>query len=232
MLFRSIDFYKTRVNQLPELEFQQRRLERELTVRDSAYEALLQRYQEVSLDANRKSSNVQIVQRADLPTAPLPSRTFLLLSQGLIAGFLAASAVAWLLEKLDKSAKSIEAVKEMLDYPTLGTIPEFQKHLKTELNRPVMLKNEPDSPISEAFRIVYTNLRLIKLSSSERPVQSIAISSAVMKEGKSTTSGNLAAAAAELGKRVLIIDCDLRNPSQHKVWQLPNEGGQIGRAHV
>ena len=226
-MVQQIDFYKKRVDRLPELEFRQRRLNRQLAVRDAAYESLLQRYQQVSLEANRKSSNVQIVQQAELPAGPLPSRTFLYLTQAAIAGLLLAWGVAWVLEQLDKTAKSIEAVKEVLPYPALGTIPEFYKKLKTDLGRPVMLKQEPNSVISEGFRILYTNLRFA-LSTSEHPVQTMAISSAVTKEGKSTISANLSAAAAELGRRVLIIDCDLRNPSQHKVWQLPNERGLLG----
>lgn len=223
-----IDFYKQRVNQLPELEFEQRRLERELGIKDKAYVALLQRQQEISLDANRKSGNIQVVQEAELPIVPLPSRTFLYLIQAGIVGILVAWGVAWLLDQLDKTAKSMEKVKELLPYPTLGTIPEFYKKLKSDLNRPVMLKQQPNSAISEGFRIVYTNLRfVVQFAPSERPLEAIAIASAVTKEGKSTISANLASAAAELGRRVLLIDCDLRSPSQHKVWQLSNDRGLL-----
>jgi capsular exopolysaccharide synthesis family protein len=223
-LQQQIDIYKKRVNQIPELEFQQRRIERELAARDSAYDTLLQRYQEVLIEASRKSSDVQVVQKAELPVAPIPSRKLLYLIQGALLGAILAWGVAWLLEQLDKTARTPEAVKKLLDYPTLGTIPEFPKALQEELNRPVMIQYDPHSPISEAFRILYTNLRFVQ---SERPLRAIALSSAIMKEGKSTTAANLAATCAELGRRVLLIDCDLRNPSQHKVWQLPNEGGML-----
>lgn len=221
-LRQQIDFYKKRVNLLPELLFEQSRLERELTAKDSIYANLVQRYQEVSIEAKRKSSGVKVIQSADVPAFPIPSSQSLYLIQGLITGALLAWGVAWLLEQLDKTAKTPEAVKELLDYPTLGTVPEFPKSLQPELNRPVLIQQDPNSPISEAFRILYTNLRFVQ---SESPVQTLIISSAIMKEGKSTISANLAAACAELGRRVLLIDGDLRNPSQHKIWQIPNEGG-------
>lgn len=223
-LRQQIDIYKKRVNQLPELEFQQRRLERELAARDSAYDTLLQRYQELLIEANRKSSNVQVLEAAELPEKPIASRKLLYSIQALLGGILLAWGVAWLLDQLDKTARTPEAVKELLNYPTLGTVPEFPKALQAELNRPVLLQQDPHSPISEAFRILYTNLRFVE---SERPLRAIALSSSIMKEGKSTTSANLAATCAELGRRVLLIDCDLRNPSQHKIWQLPNEGGLL-----
>jgi capsular exopolysaccharide synthesis family protein len=223
-LQQQIGIYKKRVNQLPELEFQQRRLERELAAKDSTYDNLLQRYQEVLIEASRKSSGVQVLQEAELPTAPIASRKLLYLIQALIVGAILAWGIAWLLDQLDKTARTPEAVKKLLDYPTLGTIPEFPKALQAELNRPVLLQHDPHSPISEAFRILYTNLRFVE---SERPLRAIALSSALMKEGKSTTCANLAATCAELGRRVLLIDCDLRNPSQHKIWQIPNEGGLL-----
>jgi capsular exopolysaccharide synthesis family protein len=211
-------------NLLPELLFQESRLERELTAKDSVYANLVQRYQEVSIEAKRKSSDLKVIQAAEVPAAPIPSRQFLYLIQGLLTGALLAWGVAWLLEQLDKTAKTPEAVKKLLDYPTRGSIPEFPKDLQSELSRPVLIQQDPNSPISEVFRLLHTSLRFVQ---SESPFQSLIISSSVMKEGKSTISANLAAACAELGRRVLVIDCDLRSPSQHKIWQIPNEGGLL-----
>lgn len=223
-LQQQIDIYKKRVDQLPALAFEESRLERELATNDTIYQNLSQRYQEILIEANRKSRNIKVVQAAELPTDPIPSRKILYLIQGLIGAIILAWGVSWLLEQLDKTARTPEAVTELLNYPTRGTIPEFPKSLQAKLNRPVLIQQDPNSSISEAFRILYANLRFVQ---SQEPFQMIVISSSAPKEGKSTTSANLAATSAELGRRVLLIDCDLRSPTQHQIWQIPNDNGLL-----
>ena len=91
-------------------------------------------------------------------------------------------------------------------------------------NRPsalVTLSN-PRSSVSEAYRTLRTN---IEFSSFDKPLRTLLITSAGPEEGKSTTLANLAVAMAQGGRRVIIIDCDLRRPSQHTIFDLRNERG-------
>jgi succinoglycan biosynthesis transport protein ExoP len=80
----------------------------------------------------------------------------------------------------------------------------------------------PQSTLAETFRILHTNLKFLDPSKTNKV---IAITSSIAKEGKSTFVANLAIAAAQMGAKVLLIDADLRKPTQHKLWQVPNTQG-------
>lgn len=82
--------------------------------------------------------------------------------------------------------------------------------------------SNPRSPISEAYRTLRTN---IEFSSFDRQLRTLVVTSAGPEEGKSTTLANLAVAMAQSGKRVMLVDCDLRKPSQHVIFDLRNERG-------
>jgi capsular exopolysaccharide synthesis family protein len=93
---------------------------------------------------------------------------------------------------------------------TEGTAPEHQ------------VINSPHSITSEAYRMLQANLKFL---SPDQDLKVIVVTSSVPKEGKSTVSTNLAAAIAQLGSRVLLIDADLHHPQQHHIWDLTNEVG-------
>lgn len=80
----------------------------------------------------------------------------------------------------------------------------------------------PRSPVSEAYRTLRTNL---EFSSLDRPIKTMVVTSAGPEEGKSTTLANLAVAMAQAGKRVILVDCDLRRPSQHQIFGVRNGRG-------
>ncbi|ACV64777.1 capsular exopolysaccharide family [Desulfofarcimen acetoxidans DSM 771] len=82
--------------------------------------------------------------------------------------------------------------------------------------------HSPKSPIAEAYRILRTN---IQFSSLDKPIKSLLVTSAGPNEGKSLTVANLAVAFAQAGLKVLIIDCDMRKPTQHKIFELSNIKG-------
>jgi polysaccharide biosynthesis transport protein len=211
--------YRQRANTLPQLELQQRQLEREITATDSSYQNLLARYQELQVAENLQVSNALIVTPALIPGVPIKSRQYINLLQGLIGGLVLAGATAFVLEKFDKTIKTTQSAKDLLGYTLLGYIPPFTN------GNPIpelIVKTKPDSPVSEAFRMLQTNLRVFN---SEQPIKVIVVSSAVPKEGKSTIAANLAISMSQLGRKVLLVDADLRNPSQHTIWEIPNEVG-------
>lgn len=87
---------------------------------------------------------------------------------------------------------------------------------------PLVTVVHPRSPVSEAYRQLRTNIQFYSL---DRPVQTLLITSASPEDGKSTTVANLAVTFAETGRSVIAVDCDLRRPSLHKLFGLPNESG-------
>ncbi len=218
-LAQVIQSYRQRANTLPQLELQQRQLEREIAATESSYQNLLARYQELQVAENLQVSNAVVVTPALIPGMPIKSRQYINLLQGLIAGILLGAATAFVLEKIDKTIKTTQSAKDLLDYTLLGCIPPFTD---SNLMSKVIVKSRPDSPVSEAFRMLQTNL---KCFNSEQSIKIIVISSAVPKEGKSTIAANLAVSISQLGRKVLLVDADLRNPSQHKIWEIPNEVG-------
>lgn len=149
-----------------------------------------------------------------------------------MAGILLASGVIYLLDKLDKRIKTVDEAKELFEYSLLATIPDFSKVASAvnayvtsndrRLVQPAIAVSHPS--ISESYRLLHANLTFLK---SERVLQTIVIASSVAKEGKSTTCANLATVIAHLGYRVLIVDADLYCPSQHLIWQIPNQAGLL-----
>ncbi|HEY9847273.1 MAG TPA: polysaccharide biosynthesis tyrosine autokinase, partial [Candidatus Caenarcaniphilales bacterium] len=151
-------------------------------------------------------------------------------AMGGILGSLFAVATAFILETRDTSIKTVKEARELFGSTLLGTIPSFGKPEKVtphsrDLDRAipeVPVRDKPRSPISESYRMLQANLTFL---SSDKELQVIVVTSSVPKEGKSTVSTNLAVATAQLERRVLLVDADMRRPSQHQIWELPNAVG-------
>jgi polysaccharide biosynthesis transport protein len=221
--------YRNRIATLPRFEQTQRELERKLGVAQGTYEALLKRLQEVRIAENQNLGNIETVSSAILPDKPISPKILLNLAIGTVMGLLLGIGTALLLESLDNSIKTVKEAQEVFDFTVLGTIPTLESTSKTNFkdldNRPMpklSVRDEPRSAASEAFRMLQTNLKFL---SSDHPPQVITITSSIPQEGKSTTSANLALVLTEMGHRVLIVDADLRRPSQHQIWELPNSVG-------
>lgn len=229
-LDREQQTYQARAKILPKLEQGQRELERQLNAAQSTYEALLQRLQEVRVAENQNLGNARIVENALVPENPISPRIALNLALGGVLGLLLGGATAVILDARDRTLKTVQEAKECLGLTMLGSIPLFSRAGKgeprtQEPDRPTVtlpVRDLPRSPISETFRMLQANL---KFSCSDRPLKKIVVTSSIPREGKSTVSANLGLALSELGNRVLIIDADMRRPSQHQVWEQPNTVG-------
>jgi polysaccharide biosynthesis transport protein len=160
-----------------------------------------------------KSSMVEIVDRAVAGLRPVRPNKPLNIALGVIIGLVVGVGLAFFIEYLDTSVKTIDDVERSLGSPVLGVVPQ---------NVGIILDEGAESPHAEAYRVLRTNLLF---SRKDDKLNSIAIVSAGAGEGKSTTVFNLAAVFAQSGQRVLIVDSDLRRPTLHKMLRITNNIG-------
>lgn len=161
--------------------------------------------------------NVQIIDEAPVPQSPVSPRKFLNMAIGAVLGFMLGVFVTFLLEYLDKTFKKPEDIEKILHLPVLGTIP-----LILARGKETIVRNNPKSSISEAFRTMRTNIQFTNI---DRDMKTIAITSSTTSEGKSTMVSNFAISLAQEDKKVLILDCDLRRPRVHKLFNISNDKG-------
>ncbi|MGF2037681.1 MAG: GumC family protein [Nostoc sp. CmiVER01] len=222
VLMKAFGLYQARLKILPKLEQQQLQLQRRLQIARTTYEEMLKRLQEVQVLENQNVGNARIVSEALLPKKPVSPRILLNLALGGFLGFFLAIGVALLLEAGDKSVKTAEEAQQLLDYPLLGTIPLFDQKARLargESTTELPVLDNPYSSVNAAFEMLQINLGF---TFSDKELKVIVVSSCVMNEGKSFVAANLAVATAQMGRRVLLIDADMRRPHQHKMWKEPN----------
>jgi succinoglycan biosynthesis transport protein ExoP len=222
--------HQQRAQILPRLQQEQRELERRLTAAQATYAQLLERLQEVRVAENQNIGNVRVIQPAmasDEPVAPSKMLNFI---AGSMLGILLAAAAALLLESRDQSIRTVEDVKQAFRLPVLGIIPTFGKTLQPQRCRAsderliprLVVQDESASLAREAYHMLRSNLKYLN---SDNPPQVIGITSSLPCEGKSTVASNLAAAMAQTGQRVLLIDADLHHPIQHWIWNYTSRRG-------
>jgi len=191
-------------------------LKREADTNRQLYDSLLQRFKEVGAAGDVRSNNISIVDRAQGGWRFKPN-LFMNLLYGIAAGLLLGVLGAFVLEFLDDTLKTPEDLEQKLRLAVLGIIPKLGPKESV-----ASVAADPRSAFSEAYRSVRTALQF---STDHGVPRSLLITSASPSEGKSTTALALARDLAQLGRRVLLIDGDLRNPSLHKQLGLRSEVG-------
>jgi len=222
--------YVNRANVLPRLEQAQQELERKLQAAQATYEALLKKLQEAQVAENQNIGNARIISAALVPSRPSGSKSLLILGGGSFAGILLAIATAFALDLIDRSVKTVKEARELFGYTLLGVIPMLPKGRKSrahleeseQLITTVVARDEPLSTVSQSYQMLQANLKFL---SSDKDLKIIVITSSVAQEGKSEVSANLAVAMAQVGHRVLLVDADMRRPTQHHIWELTNSAG-------
>lgn len=236
-----LNTYKQRINALPGLKQRKGELERSVEAAQATYKTLLRRLEEIRVEENRAVGNARMVEDAQIPEEPIASNKVRNLALGNLLGILLAIGTALILDGLDTSIKTVKEAREVFGYILLGLIPVFGKSEKTtsrsgdpEQSVPkILVRDIPRSSISEAYRMLQANLGFL---SSDKELKVIVVTSSVPQEGKSTLCANLAVAIAQSERRVLLVDADMRQPSQHKIWNLLNQAGLsnvlVGKAEL
>ncbi|MEM7593960.1 MAG: polysaccharide biosynthesis tyrosine autokinase [Cyanobacteria bacterium P01_A01_bin.83] len=229
--------YQQKSDTLPELQEQQRELERRVEAAQSTYEILLRKLQETQVAEQQNTGNVRVVTEAIVPDTPVgPQKKLIIAGAGVIAVLLS-TATALVLDWRDRTLKNTQEVEAMLPYTLLGVIPDrhrlttkadtlpsssTEKLALPELAATDLALLQTLLPIKEAYHNLQVNLKLLD---KEIINKVILVTSALSGEGKSSVSSNLAVAKAQCGQKVLLIDGDLRCPTQHQLWEVANNSG-------
>ncbi|BAZ08389.1 capsular exopolysaccharide family protein [Calothrix sp. NIES-4071] len=258
--------YQQRLNVIPNLEKNLGDLERRQTLAQTNFQNLQDRLQEIEIAEKQTIGNARIIQPARLPNKPVLSRLTLLLAAGsAFAGLLFGVSIAFFVDLIDNSLKTIKETEAFFEYPLLGLIPKFESNnqdssketrllgringllakyqqknqivslpstnfdskllpirlVGLEVSNRIIVASAPHTVIHDAYQMLQANLKFI----SHKKVCTLAITSSVAGEGKSEVAANLAAALAQSGRQVLLVDADMRQPAQHRLWGLINSVG-------
>ena len=236
LLTTAFNQQKQEANQLNESAIEYSVLKRDADSNRQLYQDLLQRLKEAGVSAGLRSSNIRVVDVARTPTNPIKPNVPRNIELGLILGLACGIGLAFTLESLDTSIRTMEEVSAISTLPALGTIPlQFASNgsLRKRL-KPVSVETDqsespalvtyarPRSEAAEAYRSLRTS---ILLSSFGAPPKVILVTSALPQEGKTTISANSALVLAQRGDRVLLIDADLRRPGIDRLFGFRSRGG-------
>ncbi|MGI8775853.1 MAG: polysaccharide biosynthesis tyrosine autokinase [Acidimicrobiales bacterium] len=180
-----------------------------------------QRLDELRVDSGLTSSEVQLVAPATPPKSPVkptPVRNTLL---ALVVGLIFGIGVASVIEYFDDSIRSTDDVTRLTDLPLLGAVPSFQAKQARSRLAPASIYGQ-DSSVDEAYRSLRTSVQLLGMP---RALKTLQFTSAGPGEGKTTTVAQLALAVAATGRRVVVVDADLRRPRLHEVFDVANDVG-------
>ena len=225
---------KEEANKLNEKAVDYNLLKRDYETNRKLYEELLEKLKQAGVSAGLKSSNIRIVDAARVPTSPSSPNIPRNIELSLLLGTLGGIGLTFVLEALDTTVRTPEQVEVVSALPSLGIIPlsvsvnvngvrPFLTGRQTSFGMELISHKRPQSQIAESFRSLRTSI-LLSGSVESRP-RVLLITSALPKEGKSSTSVNLAIVLAQKGSRVLLVDGDMRRPTLHRVLGVPRDVG-------
>lgn len=216
-LARQVEALKGDVLNLRERSIQYNILQRELDTSRTLYDGLLQRYKEVGVTGGVQANNISIIDLATPPEQPSSPRLLLNLALAALLGLGFGLAASIILEALDETLASPEDLESKLGLSLLGVTPLLDRGIT-----PMEALGDVRSNFSEAYYSIRTALQF---STPNGTPPSLLVTSSRPAEGKSTTAYAIALNLARVGRRVLLADGDLRNPSMHRVVGVDNDAG-------
>ena len=224
--------YEQQLSSLPEKYLQFSRFQRDKVILDETYSLMKQKLEETKINEASQLGKIRIVDSAKPNTKPTSPNKRMAILVCIVFGVLFGIGFIFLSEFLDSTIKSIEDI-ERRGLPILAIIPAigqidknnkkkkkgYKLNLKTnssdKIERRLLTHEDPKSPISEAYRTLRTSL---VYGTEDKDCKIILVSSSGPGEGKTTTIANLAITYANMGKKTLLIDADLRKPVIHKMF--------------
>jgi len=211
-------------------------LKREAESTKEMYDLVIKRFKETSMTENIRTGNIRVVDVAEIPRSPISPKKTQNMLLGLIVGLALGIGLAFFLEYLDNTVKTPDDIKERLKIPYLGPVPLLAMAAPDNLvgkpgnpgtrerkpEEDLIVINSPKSTASESYRGLRTS---ILFSAADAPPRTILVTSAAPFEGKTITSANIAVAMAQAGNKILLIDCDMRRPRMHRVFNVPRDRG-------
>jgi len=237
---RAIKAYKNRNPDIMSKSLELLRLKRSKEVYENIYSILLEKAEEQRIRSASNTAGIKIVDMPVPPDKPIPKNEIRFYLLGAFLGLALGIALAFFIEFNDTTIKSNEDIEKYLLLPVMGTIPHITHDKKADVkirrksgkkNKKSSLLQYPkqvfnfggdDSVITESYRSLRTNLTFV---SPDKPLKAIVLTSAGPSEGKSLTISNLATAYAQMGKKTLLVDADLRRPVIHHIFSCKREPG-------
>jgi tyrosine-protein kinase Etk/Wzc len=207
---------------LPKNEMDYLRVSRDVKVDESVYNMLLEKLQEARIAENVDDSGIVVVDKAQIPRQRLAPRRSRIVLMSLLLSMLASLGVAFVLERLLDQVGGEEELKRLAGLPVLGLIPDWRVEqalpsstVRHDPSYLIFAQNFQHSHYAESFKSLRTNLSFTDV---EKDLKVLSVLSPGREEGKTLTNSNLALALAMAGKKVCLVDADLRKPSVHKAF--------------
>ncbi len=214
-------------------------LKQDVETAKSLYTDFLQKTNQAKIQRAEQHNSLKLIDPAQVPGMPVGPNRMRTILVGFLVSLVAGIALAFFLEYLDNSIKTVEDVSRYAQLPALSVIPAItgrqarmlgakgngkrkqirsaQPNGESRMNRDQLMALDSRSSVAEAYRVLRTS---VLLSAAGNPPKTILVTSGQAGEGKTTTAVNTGISLAQLGASVLIIDCDLRKPSAHKSFGL------------
>ena len=222
------------------------RLSRAKTVAENLFNFLLEKGEEAKIKSATGTGGIRIIDPAIFPTKPIPKKTTRNAAMGLILGLILGFGIALIKELMDNTIRSEEDITQVLELPIMGMVPEIiqsnenkfpnnpnenntfnqmqanSSGLSSDREMKLISNMKLRDPVTETYRSMRTNL---EFSWIDEPIRTMLVTSPTPGDGKSITLANLAISFAEIGRKTLIVDTDLRKPVQHKIFTTEKKPG-------